>query len=165
MSISFNLDGFMSVYKDYARSYLFLCKIEKFMISDHQYLVKSTKLPEHGFEEVETNLQGNKYKTAGNPVYSDFTITFNSDSDNLLRKKFIDWNLKIHDSDKNTHGSPIDYFSDITLKQLNGKGEPTVTYNLIGSWPKTIGEVSLDYSTKEISSFDVTFSYQYHILK
>jgi len=164
--VDFGLNGFMSMYDDYSRAYLFQCKIHhlggKYFIQDHEYLVKSTKLPETTIGELETDWQGNKYKIASTEEYADFTVSFKMDKYDDIRYRFTDWARDIHDTESGTHGNPMDYMSDITLKHLSGNGSPIMIYTLVGAWPKSIGEVSLDYSSKEIASFDVTFTYQYH---
>lgn len=159
---AFELSGFISSYSDFARAYLFECKIDGFDPGDHDFLVKSTKLPETNIAEITTDWQGNLYKIGGTTEFADFTISFNMDDKGALRKSFIKWCKDVHDPETNIHGAPTSYFKDITLKHLDGKGSPTLTYKLIQSWPKSVGEVALDYSTKEVATFDVTFAYQYH---
>ena len=169
--VDFNLDGFKSKYRNFARSYLFECKINGFATVNHEYLVKSTKLPEQTFEEIVADLQGNDFKIAGNTKIADFTIDFIVDQKAVLRKDFLKWSKDIHNTETNAHGEPSSsgYFKDITLKHIEkiikktSKGVPSITYELIGAWPKTIGEVNLDYSSKEFATFSVTFAYQYHI--
>jgi hypothetical protein len=31
------------------------------------------------------------------------------------------------------------------------------------AWPQEVGAVSLDYATNDLATFDVNFSYQYHV--
>jgi len=164
----FDLKSFMTRYRDYARAYLFKCKIDNFGVADHEYLVKSTKLPESNIKEIETDWQGNMYKIGANAEVGDFSITFNMDDRGNLRDEFVKWTLDIHDPEKNTHGAPTQgsgYFRDIKLKHLNGQGNPILVYSLIDAWPKSVGEVALGYDTKEIASFDVSFAYQYHTME
>lgn len=168
--VDFNLDGFRNTYKDFLRAYTFLATIKSnnFMDDDNfTYLVKSTKLPSTTLEEMEANWQGNKYKLATTPTYDDFSITFNIDPESAVHEKISKWSNYINDPRTNMHGDPNttnSYFSEIKLKHLNPQGEVKKTYTLVGAWPKVVGEVTLDYSTKEIASFDVTFSYQYHYI-
>lgn len=164
--VSFNLESFMAGYRDYARSYLFKCTIDRlkfYGVKEHEYLVKSTGLPSQAFEEIETDWQGSKYKIASKTQFADFMITFNMDSEGTIRKAFLKWAKNIHDPYENTHGNPLDYFCDVRLTQIDGRHNPIIKYTLINAWPKDIGSVSLDYAEKAISTFDVSFSYQRHI--
>ena len=54
---------------------------------------------------------------------------------------------------------------DQEVWHLNAQGDPIMKYKLISAWPNTIGEMSLDYSSKEVATFDVTLKYlRYEIL-
>ena len=44
---------------------------------------------------------------------------------------------------------------------LNSTGNTISVYKLYYAWPKSIGQVSLDYGSNEVSTVDVTFSYQF----
>lgn len=165
--VEFNLNSFKSTYRDYARAYTFYAKIDNpvYFQEDNQYLVKSTTLPSTEIDEVEANWQGHKYKLASTPTYNDFTITFNVDIDSDIHTKMMRWSTYLNNPVDNLHGMPSVstlYFSDITLKHLNPQGAMIKTYTLIDAWPKSVGEITLDYTSKEVSSFDVTFAYQFH---
>lgn len=167
--MGFNLDDLMGQYKDYMRAYLFYCKILAAPIGslvsmNHHYLVNSATLPPQNIEEIPVNWQGNIYKLASTNVFDDYAVTFRSDAAHELRRNFLRWSAAIHNPVTNVHGNPGPggYFGTVALDHLNKDGEPQMTYNLIGAWPKTVTEVSLAYDSKEIATFDVTFAYQYH---
>ena len=166
--VDFDLTHFKSAYRDYARAYTFYASIDNntYFKDDNSYLVKTTSLPATTIDEVEANWQGHKYKLASTPTYDDFTITFNIDPESDIRIKMLKWSVELNDPVNNLHGTPGDglYFSDITLKHLYTHEEVIQIFRLIDAWPKTVGEVSLDYTSKEVASFDVTFAYQYHTI-
>lgn len=167
---NFELSGLMSAYKDYARAYLFKCRINNFGDPDFEYLVKTTKLPESNISEIETDWQGNKYKIGGTAEVGDFTISFNMDPLGDLRLAFVHWSEEIHNPKTNEHGIPGDvtiegYFRNIILEHLDGAGNVILMYEMVGAWPKAIGDVALDYASKEVATFDVTFAYQYHLME
>lgn len=163
--MGFNLDSMVGSYKDFARGYLFYAKVTGGGVSfdsKHPYLVNSTVLPAQAIEPITTNWQGNEYKIGGVNTFSDFTITFKSDVKNDLRTKFLEWTKEIHNPTTNVHGNPDKYFGQVDLTQLDVEGKPIMSYSLINAWPSSVGEMTLDYSSKEISTFDVVFTYQYH---
>ena len=165
--MGFNLDSMIGAYKDFARGYLFYARITSpasALDQNHPYLVQSTTLPAQSIEPITTNWQGNEYKIGGTNTFSDFTITFKSDTAQDLRVKFLEWVKVVHDPVSNVHGKPSDYFGTIDLTQIDVEGAKVMSYSLINAWPSGIGEVTLDYSNKEISTFDVTFAYQYHVV-
>lgn len=166
--MGFNLDSMIGAYKDFARGYLFYARVTSpgsaALDQNHPYLVQSTTLPAQSIEPITTNWQGNEYKIGGTNTFSDFTITFKSDTDQDLRTKFLQWVKAVHDPVSNKHGKPNEYFGQVDLTQIDVNGEKVMSYSLINAWPSGVGEISLDYSNKEISTFDVTFTYQYHVV-
>jgi hypothetical protein len=166
--MGFNLDSMVGTYKDFARGYLFYAKVTGkggSFDKDHPYLVNSTTLPAQSIEPITTNWQGNEYKIGGVNSFSDFPITFKSDVKQDLRAQFLKWAQLIHDPVTNVHGNPNDYFGQVDLTQIDVNGEGVMSYSLINAWPSGIGEITLDYGNKEISTFDVTFTYQYHVVE
>ena len=166
--MGFNLDSMIGAYKDFARAYLFYARVNApsstGLLADHPYLVNSTTLPAQTVEPITTNWQGNEYKIGGVNSFSDFTVTFKSDRDQKLRSGFLSWVKMIHDPVSNVHGKPSEYFGSIDLTQINTEGKKVMSYSLVNAFPTSIGEVSLGYDSKEISTFDVTFAYQYHVV-
>lgn len=169
--MSIKLDTFMGTYRDFSRPYLFYCKIlgaaTAYLPTDHAYLVNATSLPAQSLDEITASWQGMAYKIAGVSTYADFTVTFKNDSDGVIRRAFLAWSNDIHNPKTNIHGRPGDsggYFGTIILEHLDTTGKVMQTYNLIGAWPKTVAALTLDYTAKDLQTFDITFSYQYHVI-
>jgi hypothetical protein len=54
------------------------------------------------------------------------------------------------------------FMTDWTVTPLTREGNPITTYKLVGCWPSTFGDVTLDMAAQsEPSTFDVTIAYQY----
>ena len=163
----FSLSGFISnqTNQDFARGYVFYAMFEgvSFIDNSRRFLVKSSSLPASQNTPVEANWQGNVYKLATTNEYSDFTIDFNMDVNDALRTEFLTWNDKIHQVKDNVHGIPMEYMQNVKLEHLShNTGDPIMTYTLWKAFPTNIGELSLDYSAKDIATFSVTFAYQWH---
>jgi hypothetical protein len=47
---------------------------------------------------------------------------------------------------------------------LDLNGDKLLNVKLINAWPKSIGAITLDYSATDIAQFDVTFSYNQHVI-
>ncbi len=166
--MGFKLDDMMGKYRDFARGYLFYAQVIPpggiSIQQDHPYLVKSTTLPKQTVEVSEVDWQGNKYKVANTSTFDTITITFRSDTAQSLRREFLMWMKKIHDPVSNIHGLPSEYQGTVDLTQINAQSSPIMSYKLVNAFPSDIAEVTLDYSSKEMSEFGVTFTYQYHIV-
>lgn len=163
----FSIDDFKSNYMDLSRQYLFLVKLDNpyggMSTQDSQYLVQSSSLPENTIDPIEINWQGMVFPVGSTHTFSDWTITFRLDKPAELRRSLLTWMKKVHDPETNVHGSPTDYMQDQEVEQLDVEGNPVMTIKLIDAWPVTVGAVEFDYGTKEISTFDVTLRYTYHI--
>lgn len=161
----FNLDGFIGANKDLARGYTFYINVQNYNVQGEtqKYLVRSSSLPTSTVTPAETNWQGNVYKLGTTQEFADFTVTYSVDINDDIRKNYEDWLKNIHNPETNLHGPPAEYMADIQLEHVSHRdGSVIMTYNLVLAWPTVVGEMALDYSSKDLATFEVTFAYQYH---
>ena len=159
----FNLDSFIADNRDFARGYTFYASIQSRDGEFGKKLVKSSKLPTSTIPAADVNWQGNKYKIGTTQEYGDFTITYNVDPADKIRRIYLQWMNDVHNVQNNIHGDPSTYMQDITLEHLSHRtGISIMVYTLVYAWPSSVGELGLDYGTKEVATFDVTFNYQWH---
>ena len=180
MKVNFDFESYRSMFTGGARSYLFFVPFnfpDGTPTSDNAmttfgldknsrmfpYLVKSTSLPDTSFEEVAVTYGPLVYKQAGMKTYSDWQVTMNVDERGLVLDKFHSWQNKIYNP-KNEYGKfglPKYYMKNQEIYLLDNSGNTIKKYILHHCWPKSIGDTSLDYSSSEIATFTVTFSYLY----
>jgi len=163
----FSLSGFISNQsnQDFARGYTFYIMFDSidYLDASDRFLVKSSSLPASQLGVTETNWQGNIYKLATTNEYSDFTVEFNVDPKDYIRYNLLNWVDKIHEVKTNIHGTPKEYMQNIRLEHLDHtSGSPILTYTLWKAFPTNVGEMTLDYGSKEVATFSVTFAYQWH---
>jgi len=169
--VDFNLSSFKSTYREYARAYTFYANILNcpYFEENNRYLVTATRLPATTNDSTDVNWQGHRYRIATTQNYEDFTISWNIDTDSKLRTQFLEWATFLNNPVDNMHGDPEggnpQYFAQIYLTHLNPRGEEIQEFKLDDCWPTSVGEVTLDYSSKEVAKFDVTFAYQFHTIK
>jgi hypothetical protein len=130
----------------------------------YSYLVKTTILPGISFDEKVIEWSGVPYRFPGNSTYNDWTVTLNVDEGGDVLKLFNTWCRKIQNPETGVRGSTYMYFADQFVHMLDYSGNIMSTYRFIGSWPKSIGDVTLDYSSNEVATVDITFSYQYYTI-
>ena len=165
----FDIDSYRSSFGSGARSYLFYYKplfptsIAGVDSELATYLVKSTSLPETMHDEIITNWQGFDYKVAGKATFSDWTVSFNVDANAKIQTMYHNWAALIHDPSTNIYSQPSLYMVDQQVELLGLDGKPIEKYKLFGAWPKMIGNATLDYSANDNLTFDVTFTYIYHL--
>lgn len=129
------------------------------------YLVRSTTLPDSSFEEVQIPYPGHTFKMAGNRAYGDWNVSFNIDEKGRLLEIFNGWHDLIYEPVEQRYSSPNTYMRDQQLFLIDGTGQAVKEYKLFNAWPKSISATSLDYSSVDIATVDINFSYQYYTQK
>jgi len=168
--LAFSINDFKANFGDGAKSNLFYFKpqfppgVAEMTPDQAMYLVKTTQFPSTTLDEIVVPWQGMDYKLAGKHTYSDITITFNVDYNAKIRMLFEEWSNKAHDPRSNEYGLHSDYQADQILQMLGHNGIVILEAKLIHAWPKEVGQITLDYGTAEIATFDVTWTYSYHEL-
>lgn len=163
-----NIDAYKSHFDGGLRQHLFLVYIN-FPTGDQRnaaYHVKSTDLPASDFEQSLSYYMGQEYKMPGRQSFQDWTVTFHMDKKASVLKDFIEWRKMIHDPVSNKHGDSSKYMKDCTVELLDYEtGKAKCKYKLYYAWPIEVGSVSLDYSSNELATFEVTFNYQYYTVE
>ncbi len=162
-----NLYNFRTLVNDFARNYYFHVVIPE--VSENSQvltmLAKSTILPASSLEDKNFDFQGSQYKMAGHATFDDWTVTFYCDEYQKLRHTFLAWQSVIYDPVRQIPFTAGSYKrSDIKVYQLSKDGNVVTGYNFFGMYPKRVGEIQLDQGSKEISTFSVTFAYDYFVI-
>lgn len=163
----FNLDAFIGANADYARGYTFYINVQSQWVANERqrFLVKSSTLPAATVTPAEVNWQGNAYKIGTTQEFAEHTVTYSVDIDDSIRRQYEKWVHYIHNPETNLHGNPSEYMVDVELEHISHTtGDLLMKYKLVKAWPSNLGEMTLDYASKETATFDVTFTYQYHIV-
>lgn len=165
----FDIQSFKSNFEGGARSYLFYYypNIPGSQLGERaSYLVKSSILPGVTLEEHNLSWQGHAFKFAGKHTFNDWTIDFNVDKDAKIRLDFENWVRNyIHNPETNEYGSLSDYMMDQNLELLGYNGQYILQYTLHNCWPKSVADVTVDYTSADVASFQVTFSFTHYSLK
>jgi hypothetical protein len=165
---AFNIEAFKAKFGDGAKSSLFYYQpqwpggIAELSQEDAIYLVKTAQMPSTTLEEVTLNWQGFDWKFAGKHTYTDVVITFNVDKDAKVRQTFENWSNLIHNPVTNFYTEHSVYMIDQRLQMIGYTGNVILEYVLHDAWPKEVSQTTMDYSSTEVATFDVTFSYSYH---
>jgi len=169
--MSFSIEEFMSNTMDFSRSYLF--EWIPFWPSGitggfgDKYLVRSTTLPESSVEQISIEYQQIDYKMAIKRTFTDWTVSLYLDKDGSVRWKFEEWINKINkvyenSNNKFENGIKGNYRTNQEFYLLDNNAEQRLSINMYNVWPRSVGQISLDYGSQEFAHFDVTFSYDWH---
>lgn len=166
---SFNIEAFKARFGDGAKSNLFYYQPawpaslgSVITQEDAMYLVKTATMPSVTLEEGMLQWQGFDWKYPSKKTYGDVTINFNVDKSAKIRMNFEKWANLIHDPKTNFWNYHNVFMVDQRLKMVGYKGEVILEFVLHDAWPKEVAQISMDYGSTDIATFDVTFSYSYH---
>lgn len=180
--MGFNLDGFTGAFGgERARAYQFEWwfppPLMRAMVAigggDLKYLVKASSMPESTVETLTHYYQGAEYKVAGSARFSDWTVTVNCDPESNVRMACEAYMMAAHTLvgigglgiQLYGEASALGYIIPVQdFDMLNQDGGTSLRVILTDSWVKSVGPISLDYSSQEVASFDITFSYLYHMM-
>ena len=127
-----------------------------------KYMVTASSIPGTGIEPIEINWQGLLFPIASNRTFPEWSITFRMDSAGKLRKAYQQWFDMMHNPETNERSSPVNYMiPQQDVWNVNMNGEKADKIMLFHAFPTNIGEISLDYSSNEPETFDVTYRYLY----
>lgn len=146
------------------------------VIGNADYKLRSASMPGSSVETLTAYWFGLEYKIGGSRRFNDWTVSIMCDNQSLIsniRVQFEAWinsiNL-IHPFLVNKHGATkpksgnlinASYLSRQSLAMLDDEGNKTTIIVLEDSWPKEIGDITLDHTSTDFATFDVTFSYLY----
>lgn len=121
----------------------------------------STNIPGHNIEQVGVEAKGVKLNFAGRRTWGGtWDCTFVESRDSNSRDSFVKW-MELARSWKNNTGSYKSVYSvPIELTLYDDLPQVSRLIKLIGAWPMTVGETSLDQSSGVVQ-YAVTFSYDY----
>ena len=167
----FNVESFRSALKNGgARSNQFLVnlnfpdfvQIAGQASSSAPFLVSAASLPGSSVNQTMVYYRGREVKLGGERTYSPWSITVLNDTSFVMRNAFDAWMNGINNlQDNSGYTRPDEYYRDLRVTQLDRNSNPLKAYSIRGAFPLDVSEVQLDQGANDqISSFNVTFSYQ-----
>jgi hypothetical protein len=131
--------------------------------SQVSFLCKATKLPKATIGKVSASYMGRAYNYPGDKGFDPWSITLYNDGSYGLRKAFESWMNLINTNRTNVGPNAMNQFmTDWTVTPLTREGSPIIQYKMVGCWPSTLSEVTLDMvASTEASTFEATIEYQY----
>lgn len=128
------------------------------------FMAKGASIPPSVLGIVEVPFRGGrKLKVAGDRTFDPITLTITNDTNFAVRNAFERWSNGINSHLENVGAElPADYFSDVTVEQLDKNGDVIKTYDIVDAWPSNLSEIDLNFETNDtIEEFTVELNYQY----
>lgn len=125
------------------------------------FLCSSAQLPGSTLGVIEHPFRGRVLKLAGDRTFDEWEVTFVNDTDFALRDALERWHNGINGFNSNTgFNAPNDYFSTVTVYQLDNADRRIKEYTLLMAWPTVIAPIEVGQEqNNQIEIFSVTFAY------
>ena len=136
-------------------------------IGDSEFLCKATTLPGDTIDVATVTYMGRGINIPSNRAAVQWTTTVYNDEGMATRNNIESWMEKLnsHSTNKRALGMQriLDYTGSLTVEQLSKTGGTTATkmYTFVNAWPSAIGEITVDWETNDIQTYDVTWEFSY----
>lgn len=141
--------------------------IDSVSVDKFRFVCRTAALPESTISPIEIPYFGRKIKVAGERTFSDWSVTVMNDEDFAVRAMFETWSNALNRLVSNVRDPGISaeqYKTDLEIIQYSKDGGEIRSYQLVGAFPTSIGEITLGWdSASQIEEFPVTFSYDYWV--
>lgn len=127
------------------------------------FMAKGAQLPASVVAQIDVPYRGRQLKVAGDRTFENWTVTVFNENAQLLRSGFESWmnSMNAHEENKGEL-KPSEYMVDMSISQLDRKGNTTKKYELRGAFPVNCSAIDLSYDANDaIEEFTVEFAYQY----
>ena len=133
---------------------------------DFNFMCKTTSFPISTVEVTPVSYMGRSINIPGNREVQQWTTECYNDESHQIRSSLLGWlnQLNNYETNKRTKGwtTTEKYTGQLTVSQFTKSGaEATNVVTFYDAWPSSIGEISLDWETSEIQTFEVTWEFSY----
>lgn len=169
----FSIDRFTAKLKDGgALASLFQAEITKSggtmgKVEDFSFLCKAANFPTSALSETTLTYMGRPFRIPGNRDPQDWTTTIYNDENFEIRNHLENWMERINSQRSNVRTSGLNkinsYTGTLKIHQLmkTDYESRTKSYEFVECWPMTLAEITTDWETNEIQTYDVTWAFSY----
>jgi len=128
---------------------------------DVMMMCESTNLPGLNIFTNEIRIFGESRSTPYSISYSELSMNFILDRSLKVKQYFEDWTNQVFNRETRKLGYYNDYTKDIEIYISDRTGKPAHALKLFECYPKSIGDIGLDYNSHDILRLPVQIVYKY----
>ena len=134
---------------------------------DFKFLCKATTLPGDTIDVATVTYMGRQINIPSNRAAVQWTTTVYNDEGMEIRNNIESWMEQLNSHKSNLRAAAMTKINSYTgtLKvRTFGKASSTrytKTYEFIDAWPSAIGEITVDWETNDIQTYDITWEFSY----
>jgi hypothetical protein len=163
-----NLYSFRQTIRDVSRPYLFMIEMPNIdtNVAKVTAFARTASLPKYSTSTIEVPFQSQKLRLAGPAnIEGTWQVEFLCDELHALRNRFMSWVQTAYDIQRLQAGAPVSYKYDLAkVVQLSRNGSRIATYQFVGLFPTSVGDIQLSHEETGWSKFPVEFAYDYFTL-
>ena len=172
---TFSIDDFTSRFKQGgALASLFKAKLlstkgsaDSSSTADFEFLCKATTLPGDTIDVATVTYMGRGINIPSNRAAVQWTTTVYNDEGMEIRNNIESWMEQLNSHKTNIRAAAMtqiqSYTGTLKVKTF-GKASSSVikkSYEFIDAWPSAVGEITVDWETNDIQTYDVTWEFSY----
>ena len=172
--MSFSIDSFTSKLKaGGALASLFEAEllgtkgtVDEAAVADFKFLCKATTLPGDTIDVATVTYMGRGINIPSNRAAVQWTTTIYNDEGMEIRNNVENWMEQLNSHKSNVRASAMtqiqSYTGTLKVKQFaKAGGVSTKSYEFVDAWPSAVGEITVDWETNDIQTYDVTWEFSY----
>ena len=173
--MAFSIDTFTSKFlKGGALASLFKAKLlstkgtsNSTSIGDFEFLCKATTLPGDTIDVATVTYMGRGINIPSNRAAVQWTTTIYNDEGMEIRNHIESWMEQLNSHRTNVRAANkirINSYTGTLEVQTFGKeghGNLKKSYEFIDAWPSAVGEITVDWETNDIQTYDITWEFSY----
>ena len=135
-------------------------------IADFKFLCKATTLPGDTIDVATVTYMGRGINIPSNRAAVQWTTTVYNDEGMEIRNNIESWREQLNSHKTNVRASAMtqiqSYTGTLKVKTF-GKAGGIIpkSYEFIDAWPSAIGEITVDWETNDIQTYDITWEFSY----
>jgi hypothetical protein len=135
-------------------------------VADFKFLCKATTLPGDTIDVATVTYMGRGINIPSNRAAVQWTTTVYNDEGMGIRNNIESWMEKLNSHKSNVRDSGMSQIQSYTgtLKVKTFEKAGTVipkSYEFIDAWPSAVGEITVDWETNDIQTYDITWEFSY----
>ena len=137
-------------------------------IQDFKFLCKATTLPGDTIDVATVTYMGRGINIPSNRAAVQWTTTVYNDEGMEIRNNVESWMEQLNSHKTNVRASAMtqiqSYTGTLKVKtfgKASGTNRFLKTYEFMDAWPSAVGEITVDWETNDIQTYDITWEFSY----
>ena len=135
-------------------------------VADFKFLCKATTLPGDTIDVATVTYMGRGINIPSNRAAVQWTTTVYNDEGMGIRNNIESWMEQLNSHKTNIRAAAMtqiqSYTGTLKVKTFEKAGSVIPkSYEFIDAWPSAVGEITVDWETNDIQTYDVTWEFSY----